>query len=136
MTSLQYFSKFLITALLDIVVEQTNIYSFQTIHKSINPNRAEMFLTAMSIKMGILRLPSYKIRPLISMVRDESVKIEHEEYNLVDKQIIPLKTNYLSIRQYNPKKPKKTGGSKILFVLASLVLCMTFSFIMGKTMQS
>ena len=62
MTPLQYFSKFITTALLDIVVEQTNIYSFQTIHKSIDTNRAEiMSLIGMSIKMGILQLPSYKL---------------------------------------------------------------------------
>ena len=42
MTPLQYFSMFITTTLLDIVVEQTNIYSFQTIHKSINTNRAEI----------------------------------------------------------------------------------------------
>ena len=61
MTPLQYFSMFITTALLDIVVEQTNIYSFQTIHKSIDTNRAEIMpLIGMSIKMGILQLPSYK----------------------------------------------------------------------------
>ena len=49
-----------------------------------------------------------KIRPLILIVRDEFVKIEpEEECNSVDEQIIPSKTKYLSIRQYNSKKPKK-----------------------------
>ena len=43
------------------VVEQTNIFSFQTIHKSVNTNCAEiMSLIGMSIKMGILQLPFYK----------------------------------------------------------------------------
>ena len=60
MTPLQYFSKFITTVLLHIVVEKTNIYSFQTIHKSIDTNRAEiMSLIGMSIKMAILQLPSY-----------------------------------------------------------------------------
>ena len=55
MTLLQYFSKFITTALLDIVVEQTNIYDFQTLHKFIDKNRAKiMSLIEMSIKMGIL----------------------------------------------------------------------------------
>ena len=59
MTPLQYCSMFITTAL--FVVEQTNIYSFQTIHKSIDTNRAEIMpLIGMSIKMGILQLPSYK----------------------------------------------------------------------------
>ena len=47
-----------------------------------------------------------KIRPLITMVREEFVKRE-PEYNSVDKQIIPTKTKCLSIRQLNPKKQKK-----------------------------
>ena len=76
-----------------------------------------------------------KIRLLISLVQDEFVKIKPEEYNLVDEQIIPSKTKYSSIRQYNPKKPKKCD-SNILFELASLVLCMTFSFMMRKTLLS
>ena len=63
------------------------------------------------------------------------MKTEIEEFNSVGKQIIPSKTKYSSLRQYNLKKPKK-GDSIILFVLASLVLCMTFSLKMGKTLQS
>ena len=48
-------------ALLDIIVEQTNIYSFQTIHKSIDTNCTEIMpLIGMSIKMEIFQLPSYK----------------------------------------------------------------------------
>ena len=150
---------FITTALLDIVVEQTNIYSFQTIHKSIDTNHAEILsLTGMSIKMGISQLPSYKfywswehrcprikdvmphnryqellrylhfvnkdsintqdklakIRPLISMVWDEFVKIEPEEYDSVDEQIIAAKTKYSSNRQYNPKKPKKLGFKNLV----------------------
>ena len=61
MTPLQYFPKFITTSLLDIDVEQTNIYSFKTIHKYIDANHAEiMSLIGKSIKMGILQLPSYK----------------------------------------------------------------------------
>ena len=151
MTPLQYISVFITTTLLGINVEQTNIYSFQAIHKSINTNRAEITSwIGMNIKMGILQLPSYKlywsqnllcpriagvmprncyqellrylhflnndsintqdklakIRPLISMVREEFVKTEPEEYNSV---FIPSKANYLSLRQYNPKKLKMWG---------------------------
>ena len=65
-----------------------------------------------------------KIRPLISMVQDEFVKMEPEECNSVDKQIILLKTKYLSIRQYNPKKPKK-------FVFKKLVQAGISGFIYG-----
>ena len=162
MTPLQYISVVITATLLGINVEQNNIYSFQTIHKSIDTNRAEITsLIGMSIKMGILQLPSYKLywsqnflcprivcvmprncyqellrylyfvsndsistqdklaktRPLISMVREEFVKTEPEECNSV---IIPSKTNYSSIRHYNPKKLKR-WGLKILFALASLL---------------
>ena len=37
------------------------------------------------------------------------MKIEPEEYNSVDKQIIASKTKYSSIRKYKPKKSKKSG---------------------------
>ena len=55
-----------------------------------------------------------KICPLISMVRDEFVKIEPEEYKWVDEQIIPVKAKYSSIRQYNPKKPKRWGFKNLV----------------------
>lgn len=60
-TLLQYFLMFITATLLDVVVEQTNIYSFQAKHKSIDTNRAEILsLIGMMIKMGISHLPSYK----------------------------------------------------------------------------
>ena len=45
-----------------------------------------------------------KIRPIIEAVRNECVKIEPEEHHSVDEQIIPSKTKFSSIMQYNPKK--------------------------------
>ena len=63
-TPLQYILMFITTTLLDIVVEQTNIYSLQTVHKSIDTNRAKiMSLIGMSIKMGIWQLPSWRWEP-------------------------------------------------------------------------
>ena len=139
MIPLVYLARFITMVLLVIIVEQTNICSFQATHKSINTNRVEIIsLIGMSIKMGILQLPSYKsywsrelcclrianvihrnrykellrnlyfvnneklisinaqdklaeIRSLISMVQDEFVKINPEEYSSVDEQIIPSK---------------------------------------------
>ena len=147
-TPLQYFSMFITTALLDIVVEQTNIYSFEIIHKSINTGCAKMMsLIGMSNKMGILKLPSYKSYwsrelccPRIADVMPRNcyqellryllVKTEIEEFNLVGKQIIPSKSICLSANTI--WKSQK----KLMFVLASLVLCMTCSLMMGKTLQS
>ena len=36
-------------------------------------------------------------------------KIEQEEFQSIDEQIVPAKTKFSGIRQYNPKKPKKWG---------------------------
>ena len=70
-----------------------------------------------------------KIRPLISMVRGEFVKIEPEQYSSVDQQSIHLSDN-------TTRKSQKSEDLKILFALASMILCMTFSFKMGKALQS
>ena len=40
--------------------------------------------------------------------------MEPEEYHSVDEQIIPSKTKYSSIRQYNPKKPVKWGFKNLV----------------------
>ena len=55
-----------------------------------------------------------KVRPIIDAVRQECVKVEPEEYHSVDEQIIPSKTKYSSIRQYNPKKPVKWGFKNLV----------------------
>ena len=72
-----------------------------------------------------------KVPSFISIVQDEFVKIEPEEYNLFDEQVIPLKAKYSSIMQYNPKKPKKRG-------FKNLVLAGISSFMrdLGKPLKS
>ena len=51
----------------------------------------------------------FKIRLILTAVRNECLKVEPEEYHSIDEQIIPSKTKYTKIRQYNPKKPHKWG---------------------------
>ena len=51
----------------------------------------------------------YKIKPVLSMVRENCTKIEPEVNQSINEQIIPAKTSHGGIRQYNPKKPKKWG---------------------------
>ena len=75
-----------------------------------------------------------KIRPSISMVRDDFVNIEPEEYNSVDEQIISLKAKYSSIRQYNQKN-KKNWGFKIL-VCAGISCFMCDIFVYDKKNSS
>ena len=67
-----------------------------------------------------------KVRPVIDAVRDCCVLVEPEEFHSIDKQIIPSKTKYSKVRQYNPKN----GISKILFEQAPVDLCMTFMYMM------
>ena len=43
------------------------------------------------------------------VVRKQCLKVIPEESHSVDEQIIPAKTRYSNIRQYNPKKPVKWG---------------------------
>ena len=50
-----------------------------------------------------------KIRSVVEAVRNECVKVTPEKYHSVDEQIIPSKTKYTKIKQYNPKKNKKWG---------------------------
>ena len=53
-----------------------------------------------------------QIRPSISMVQEEFVKKEPEEYNLVDKQIIPLKKKVFVYQTIQSEKAKKAGIQK------------------------
>ena len=55
-----------------------------------------------------------KVRPLLEAVRNACVLTEPEEYHSVDEQIIPSKTKFTKIRQYNPKKPRKWGFKNLV----------------------
>ena len=61
----------------------------------------------------------FKIRPLIEAVRNECIKVDPEEYQSVDEQIIPSKTRRTKILPYNPKKPKKWGFKNMVRAGAS-----------------
>ena len=51
----------------------------------------------------------FKIQPVIDHVKFNCREIQPEKDQSIDEQIIPAKTAYNGIRQYNPKKPKKWG---------------------------
>ena len=70
----------------------------------------------------------FKIRPILTAVRNECLKVEPEEYHSVDEQIIPPKTKYTKIRQYNPKKPRKCGFKNLVRAGASGFMYMFYLY--------
>ena len=56
----------------------------------------------------------FKFSPVIGVVRNQCLKVECKTYHAVDQQIIPSKTKYTKIRQYNPKKLCKWGFKNIV----------------------
>ena len=63
-----------------------------------------------------------KVRPIIEAVTQQCRKVEPEEYNAVDEQIIPSKTKFSKIKQYNPKKPHKWGFKNLVRAGASGIM--------------
>ena len=51
----------------------------------------------------------FKVEPVLLALQKNCQKLEQEEYQSIDEQIVPAKTKYSGIRQYNPKKPHKWG---------------------------
>ena len=66
----------------------------------------------MSWKKNVSKLS--KIQPVIDIVREQCLKVIPEESHSVDEQIVPAKTKYSGIRQYNPKKPVKWGFKNLV----------------------
>ena len=60
-----------------------------------------------------------KIQPVLDIVREQCLKVIPEESHCIDEQIIPAKTKYSGIRQYNPKKPVKWGIKNLVRAGAS-----------------
>ncbi len=56
----------------------------------------------------------FKIRPVLEGLRSQCILSTPEEIHAVDEQIIPSKTKYSKIRQYNPKKPVKRGFKNLV----------------------
>ena len=55
----------------------------------------------------------YKIQPILEHVRSNCIEIEPEQEHSIDEQIIPAKTKYSGIRQYNPKKLRQVGVQEL-----------------------
>ena len=72
------------------------------------------------------------MRPIITAIRDECVKIEPEEFQAVYEKIICCKTKRSKIRQYNPKKNNKKWGFKNLVCAVSSDMMHDFDIYWGK----
>lgn len=59
----------------------------------------------------------FKIRPLLTHIRDQLLLVPKEEHLAIDEQIIPTKCRH-SLKQYNPAKPHKWGFKN--FVLSGV----------------
>ncbi len=167
-TPVEYFRQFWTDDIIDLVVQQTNLYSTQKTGSSINTTKKETEqLIGMHLRMDIVQLPSYKmywsqkmripaiadrmplkryeklranlhfvdnsimeenasklakIQPVIDIFREQCVKVNPEECHSVDEQIIPAKTKFSGIRQYNPKKPVKWGFKNLVRAGASGIM--------------
>ena len=114
------------------LVDQTNLYSVQKTGFSIQTNKEKIEqLIGIQMRIGTVRMPRYqsfwaanfanslidtpenkgnrlyKVQPILEALRANCQNIEQEEYQSIDEQIVPAKTKYSGIRQYNPKKPHK-----------------------------
>eukprot|EP00794_Sanderia_malayensis_P000927 gene927-234_t len=49
----------------------------------------------------------FKVAPILEALKINCRKIEQEEFQSIDEQIVPAKTKFSGIRQYNPKKHQK-----------------------------
>ena len=167
-----YFKIFWNDELTGLTAEQTNIYSFQKLRKTIQVTKeeTEQFIS-IQMYLSILKLPTYhlywseemhyapvadlmsrdrykniriylhvadntmkdnpgntgkklyRVAPVIDHVKQNCNKIEPGQYQSIDEQIVPAKTRFSRIRQYNPKKPTKwdfknfvrSGSSGIMY---------------------
>ena len=56
----------------------------------------------------------YKIATVTDHVKQNCNKIEPEQYQSMDEQIVPAKTLFSGIRHYNPKKTTKWGFKNVV----------------------
>ena len=85
---------------------------FQTLRKFLH------FVDNVTFKEGVSD-KLFKIRPIVEDLRNQCVLVEPEEVHSIDEQIVPSKTRFTTIRQYNPKKPQKWGFKNLVRAGAS-----------------
>lgn len=76
----------------------------------------------------------YKVRPVVESVLGKCQKVEPEEYNSIDEQMIPSKSKS-PLRQYMPKKPHK-WGYKVFTRCGNSGIIYDFEIYTGKSSSS
>lgn len=169
MNPIDYFAFFWTDELVQLIEEQTNLYSTQQSGTPIKTTSKEIEkYIGINMMMSVVQLPAYrlywssrlryapiadamprtryekirkylhfsdnhsfnankqdklyKIKPVLESVRGQCLKIPPEQIHSVDEQIIPAKTKYSGIRQYNPKKPHKWGFKNLVRAGASGIM--------------
>ena len=77
----------------------------------------------------------YEVQPIIDHVRNNCLSIDPEIENSINEQIIPAKTTYSGVRQYNLKKPVKWCFKNFVRSESSGIMYDFFVY-NGKTMKS
>lgn len=74
----------------------------------------------------------FKVRCIVEIVAENCRKISPEEYRSVGKQIVPSKTKYSKIKQYNPMKPVTWGFKNLVHAGSSGFMYDLYAYALKK----
>uniref|UniRef100_A0A3P9I8W3 PiggyBac transposable element-derived protein domain-containing protein n=1 Tax=Oryzias latipes TaxID=8090 RepID=A0A3P9I8W3_ORYLA len=157
----EYFTMFFSEDILEVVVEQSNLYAIQcNTNKPLNltTNELEQFMATRvsqvadtmalnrwelikkslhfnnnEVRQGENVDPLHKIRPLVNHLTSKLQTIPMGEKLAVDEQMVPFKGRN-RLKQYLPAKPKK-WGYKILVLAGSDCVPHNFEIYTGRVVQ-
>ncbi|XP_032364124.1 piggyBac transposable element-derived protein 3 [Etheostoma spectabile] len=152
MSPYEYFKMFFSEDLLEVVVEQSNLYAIQCTHMFWNKatrvsqvadtmalNRWEFIKKSLhfnnnnQVRQGENVDLLHKIRPLVTHLTLKLQKIPMGEKLAVDEQMVPFKGRN-RLKQYLPSKPKR-WGYKILILAGSDGVPHNFEIYTGRVVQ-
>ena len=75
------------------------------------------------------------LTPILDKLRRNCQQLEQEEHQSIDEQIVPAKTKYSGIRQYDPRKPHKWGFKNFVRAGKSGIIYDVFSILVQRVLQ-